>query len=178
MRKASVVSVMILAALAVAEAQPVGTGARPVHVTRISVSDGQIGQLFEHAMKQSPSFRDLIATVDLLDRSVYIESGRCGHRGQSGCFQLVPTDGATHLVVRVDVSQPAQSVVPRLAHVLYHALEAGREPEVVDEASLAALYRRIGEHSCLADSPSDCWETRAAAAFEQLVRDEMAGVRQ
>jgi hypothetical protein len=64
----------------------------------------------------------------------------------------------------------------QLAHELYHALEIARATDVSDESSLGALYERIGEHSC-AGSAFQCFETRAAVAFEALVVRQLNGRR-
>jgi hypothetical protein len=140
--------------------------------THIRVDNDRISEVLRYAMKRSPSFGDLIATLELLDRVVYIEEGHCRHRELRACLQLMPTVGTRNLLVRIDPRQPIRSVVAQLAHELYHAVEIAREPDVVDTASLRNLYERTGERSCFTDS-DDCWETRAALAFEALVTREL-----
>ena len=80
-----------------------------------------------------------------------------------------------HLLVRVHPRQPTSAAVAQLAHSLYHAGEIGREPGAVDTASIRALYTRIGERNCSTEA-EDCWETRAAVAFEALVAQELNGI--
>jgi hypothetical protein len=134
-------------------------------------SNARIEEVLHYALNRSPSFGDLIATFDFVDRTVDIEEGHCQHREQPACLQLMP--GGRDILVQVDPRQPFQAVALQIAHELYHALEVGREPAVVDAASLRSLYEMIGERSCFT-SPDSCWETRAAIAFEALVARQLA----
>jgi len=142
----------------------------PAHVR---TSDARIEEVLQYALKQSPSLEDLIATFDVVDRVVDIEEGHCQHQGQPGCLQLMP--GGRNILVQVDPRQTNRAVALQIAHELYHALEVGREPAVVDAASLRNLYEVIGERSCFT-SPDRCWETRAAVAFEALVERQLSSV--
>jgi len=136
--------------------------------------NGRILEVLAYAIQKSPSFRDLLATLNLFDRTVYIEEGHCGRGREHACVQVMPTPGGRNLLVHVNPRLQSDLVVAQLAHELYHAIEIAREPDVVDSASLRALYQRIGERSCSYDS-DDCWETRAAVAFEALVRRQLHG---
>jgi hypothetical protein len=144
--------------------------------THIRVANTRISEVLRYARKRSPSFGDLLATLELLDRAVYIEEGHCRHREQRACLVLMPTPGAKNLLIRIDPRQPIRLVVAQLAHELYHAVEIAREPDVVNVASLRDLFGRIGEQRCFSGS-DDCWETRAALAFEALVTRELAASR-
>jgi len=132
----------------------------------------RIAEVFEYAMNRSPSFRELIATLDILDRVVYVEEGQCGDGTPRGCLVLMPMSGGKKLLVRINPRQPNRLVAAQLAHELYHAMEVAQEPDVVDELSLRELYRRIGHRSCFNEGDG-CWETRAATAFEALVVREL-----
>ena len=131
----------------------------------------RIGEVFQQAMKRSPAFRELIATLDGLDRVIYVQEGQCGDGTVRGCLVLMPVIGSRHLLIRINPRQANRLVVAELAHELYHAMEIAREPDVVDDASLRDLYRRIGERSCFNERDA-CWETRGARAFEiRVVRE-------
>ena len=145
-----------------------GTHTMPLHVR---TSNTRIEEVLQYALMRSPSFRDLTATLDLLDRVVYIEEGHCRHREQLACLQLMP--GGKNILVQVDPRQSIRPVALQIAHELYHAVEIGREPAVVNAMSLENLYRTIGERSCFTP-PDSCWETRAAVAFEALVARQLA----
>jgi hypothetical protein len=138
---------------------------------RIRLYNARISEVFRLARQRSPSFDDLVVTLEQLDRIVYIQEGRCRHGEARSCLQIMPTPGAGNLVIRLDPRQSIVAVVEQLAHELYHAAEIARSPEVRDTASARELFGRIGERSCIADS-DDCWETRAAVAFERVVRQQ------
>jgi hypothetical protein len=148
-------------------------GAEPA---RIRFGNERIFDVFRHGMRNSPAFEDLVATLEQLDRVVYIEEGRCQHQHITSCLQLMVTPGGRNIQIRVDPRQPMNLVVARVAHELYHASEIARDPLVVDSGSLRTLYGRIGyrNNACL-HPPEDCWETRAAIVFERLVTEQLNG---
>ena len=152
---------------------PVLAAASHTISAHVRTSNGRIEEAMHYALKRSPSFGDLIATFDFLDRDVDIEEGRCQHRELHACLQLMP--GGRNIQVQVDPRQTIRDVALQIAHELYHALEVGREPAVVDAASFRNLYEVIGERSCFT-SPDRCWETRAAVAFEALVERQLSTV--
>jgi hypothetical protein len=141
--------------------------------THVRSDNDRILEVLLYAIGRSPSFIDLIETLEQLDRVVYIEEGTCHHRELRACLQMMSTPGGKNLLVRIDPRQPIRSVVAQLAHELYHAVEIAREPEVVDAGSLRDLYERIGERSCFSEA-NPCWETRAAVAFEALVARQLS----
>jgi hypothetical protein len=142
----------------------------------IRFNTGRIAEVFRYAMKKSPAFDDLVQTLELQDRIVYIEQGRCLRRPVTSCLlRLMSTPGGKYIQVRVDTREPIKLVVARLAHELYHASEIAREPNVVDDTSLQALFERIGFQNKSCSPPDHCWETRAAVAFEALVTRELDG---
>ncbi len=146
--------------------------AHPGSFGNVRTDNPRIREVLSYAARHSGSFRELLATLELFDRTVYVEEGHCRHHEQHGCLQLMATPPGRNLLVQIDPRQPIEVVVAQLAHELYHAVEVGRAPEVTDAASLRALYQEIGEHACL-DESDDCWETRAASAFEALVLREL-----
>jgi hypothetical protein len=144
---------------------------------RLRIHDTRIQEVLAHAMRRSPSFRELVATIELLDYQVYVEEGSCRPQGDAGCLHMMPaTTSAKNLLIRFDSRQPTHRAAAQLAHELYHAAEIAREQDVVDQASLRDLFSRIGERSCSGVS-DDCWETRAAVAFEALVLREIVSHR-
>ena len=139
--------------------------------TAIRLSNDRIREVFAFAMSHSPSFRDLVATLEQTEHVVYVEEGRCRGVEHGSCLQ-VPLRASKTLVVRMNPRLPMRAAAAQLAHELYHAAEVAREPDVTDEASMRELYARIGEKSC-ADGYRACWDTRAARAFETLVNSQL-----
>jgi len=132
----------------------------------------RILEVIRFALSRSESFQDLVATLDLFDRVVYVQEGSCPDPEHRSCLYLMPD--TRNLVVHIDPRQSIRTAAAALAHELYHAVEIGRAPEVVDSDSLRSLYERIGELSCREESRHRCWETRAAQAFEALVMRQLA----
>jgi hypothetical protein len=147
-------------------------GARADAGSRIRFDNDRIDEVFRYATKNSPSFVDLVETLETLDRLVYVEEGHCGHSEERACLHILRARDARVLVIRIDPRQTLRSVTLQLAHELYHALEVAREPDVVDAVTLRDLYARIGERTCFGAAES-CWETRAAVAFEALVARQL-----
>jgi hypothetical protein len=141
--------------------------------SHVRSSNARVLEVLRHAMAQSPSFRDLIATLDFLDRVVYVEEGTCHPPEFRSCLHMVRNRDSKVLVVQLATRQPTAALVAQLAHELYHAVEIAREPAVVDDASMRQLFDRIGYRSCV-DANMTCWETRSARAFEDLVARQIA----
>jgi hypothetical protein len=167
--------VFLLAFLSLVASHSMHAATQDAERPHIRFKNGRIAEVFRYAMKKSPAFEDLVSTLELQDRVVYIEEGRCLKGPVASCLQLMSTPGGKYIQVRVDPREPIKSVAARLAHELYHASEIGREPNVVDSTSLQALFERIGFQNNSCSRPDHCWETRAAVAFEALVTRELNG---
>src|SRR5262249_36520238 len=100
-------------------------------------SDNQrIQEVISFALARSESFQNLVASLDLADRIVYVTEGSCPGPEHLACLYLVA--GSRNLVVHIDCRQPILAAAAMLAHELYHAAEIARAPEVVDSESLKA----------------------------------------
>ena len=150
-------------------------GSEPVHATAgdsagpVRSTDRRIIEVLRYGLEQSPSFRDLVATLDFLGRPVLVERGNCIHRVIRACLEV---RGSGDLVVRVDPEQSIETVVAQLAHALYHAVEIAKEPTVTDDVSFRQFYDRAAEHACFT-LVDQCWETQAAVMFEALVAKQL-----
>jgi len=164
------VAVACVLSIVLASAGPVAGSQPPL---RLRSDNQRIQEVIRFALARSASFRDLIATLDLSDRIVYIEEGPCLERDHRACLYLMPN--GRDVVIHINPRQPVRGAATTLAHELYHVAEIERASDVVDAATLRALYERIGERSCGSQSRHTCWETRAAQAFERLVMRQLAG---
>lgn len=154
--------------------QSVHAEAPDAPAAQVRSSNTRIREALAYAVGRSSLLEGLIATLNQLDRVVYVEEGRCPHREQRSCLQLMPTPGGKYLFVRIDSRQPDRAVVAQLAHELYHAVEIARAPGVVDAASFTVLYDRIGTRIC-GEQTDACWETEAAVAFAASVTRQLSG---
>jgi hypothetical protein len=138
---------------------------------QIRVYDARISVVFKMVRRRSAAFHDLVVSLEQLDRVVFIDRGRCRHGGMRACLLVLPAPGAATLVVKVDPRQSIGSILGQLAHELYHASEIVRSPDVRNPATARDFFFRVGGRICGNDS-DDCWETKAAVAFERLVRHQ------
>jgi len=159
-------------AVVVAVLSSIGLGATERPPSHIHSGNHRIQEVIRFALARSESFQDLVATLDLSDRVVYVEEGPCSDSEHPSCIRLMPN--SRDLLVHFDPRQPIRTAAAALAHELYHAVEICRAPEVVDTDSLRVLYRQIGDLSCPPPSRYDCWETRAAQTFQALVMRQLA----
>lgn len=138
---------------------------------RVRTMDSRLHLALSNGMERSATFRQIVATLDSSDVMVYIEKGRCTARWAESCLVVAPRlNGARHLRIRLDPRQALPTVVARLAHELQHAVEIAQTAEVVDDDTLADLYRRIGKP---ASAQSVAFETFRAIRVADMVREEL-----
>lgn len=157
----AVVATLSTNGLVAAESQP----------SHIHSGNHRIQEVIRFALARSESFQDLVATLDLSDRVVYVEEGTCSDSEHRSCVRLMPN--TRNLLIHFDPRQSIRIAAAVLAHELYHAAEISRAPEVVDNDTLCALYQQIGDLSCDPQSRFPCWETRAAQTFQALVMRQL-----
>ncbi|HEX4915220.1 MAG TPA: hypothetical protein VFV51_14745, partial [Vicinamibacterales bacterium] len=71
-----------------------------------------------------------------------------------------------------NTEQSSDAMIATLAHELHHALEVGGDESVIDQRSLAGLYKRIGRPSV--SNVISGYETAAAQETGFQVRRELA----
>jgi hypothetical protein len=160
-------SLLVSSALYAAQDEPSGS--------RVRTDNPRLAEVIRYALQRSPSFGDLLATFETLNRVIYVNEGSCRHREMHACLELMTPPGEKNILVWVTPRESIDSVVSQLAHELYHALEVARESGVVDDSSLGELYERIGDERCPGAS-GKCFETRAAVTFEALVIRQLKAI--
>jgi hypothetical protein len=120
-------------------------------------------------MMHSRSFRVLVDQLAQSNLIIYLEQTRLSG-GLDGALRLVTAAGGFRYVrISIDARLSADALVAMLGHELQHAAEIAVAPEVVDQASMARLYGRIG-FPCGTRSTFD---TRAAVHVQEQVRKEL-----
>ena len=110
--------------------------------TRVRGGDPQAAALLDRGVSASPTFRQLVDTIERSDVIVHVETrpmtipGRLQFAGSAG--------GSRYLRVSVRVPGREAELVAWLGHELQHAVELAGAPEVVDHESLLKYYRRVG----------------------------------
>jgi hypothetical protein len=117
--------------------------------SRVRSTDAAVLALFREGAERSATFGALIDAVDHSNGIVYVEFGYCGFGHLNGC--LLPFVAASHgdrylrVVVTPDKTRRSHDqLLALIAHELRHALEVIEHEEVVNAATMDAMYRRIG----------------------------------
>lgn len=139
---------MLVGGLAAASLVPAPAAAqhavdvRPASLSRVRAGDASAAALLRGGLSRSATFRAIVATIERSDLIVYVGTGSIRLPGQLQL--LAATPGCRHL--RVTIRRPGldTEMVAWLAHELWHAVEVAQAPEVTDQASLLAFYKRIG----------------------------------
>lgn len=113
--------------------------------THVRTTDPRSDAAIAYGMERSPTFRSLVGAIGQSDLIVYVTAQ----------FEMtVPLDGEIHFVTSVGSHRYMRVLVrgelspwdrcAMIAHELQHAREVAEAPSVVDNASMDALYHRIG----------------------------------
>lgn len=136
--------------------------------SRIRTMDVRAGALLREGAARSVTFRSLLETLETSDLVVYVRVAPLRTRGM---VQFVAST-LRFRVLRVTVRTPGmEDDIPYLGHELQHAVEIAGAPEVRDEASLLAFYRRIGHGGRVGEATE--METTAAQATTTRIWTEL-----
>jgi len=110
---------------------------------RVRGSSPEITQAIEQAQNESPTFRDLVATITRSDGIVYVHYGQCG-RNVLACLLLAVTRAGPFrmLHIKVDPRRHGHALMVDIGHELSHAIELLNEPKVVDGNTAHNFYQR------------------------------------
>ena len=117
--------------------------AAPSHIRTTSAA---LRTLIAAGIERSPTFRALVDQLEASDVVVYVDFRTFNERGLGGQILFVGAAGGRRYV-QVFVA-PLQDLdcLAILGHELRHAVEIASAPSVVDSASMARCYERIGYH--------------------------------
>ena len=154
-----------------ASADAPGTSAPHVRTT-----DDTLRAAIARGIALSGTFRHLVDRIEASDVIVYvIRRPRVGR--SHGVTQFITaTVHRRYLRITLEADEASDETVGLLGHELRHVVEAVDAPQVRNESSYEALYRRIGRASC--GAPSWCFDTTEAVAAGHHVYGELrAGKR-
>jgi hypothetical protein len=139
---------------------------------RVRGSSPAVAQAIEGAWEQSPTFKQLVATINRTDGIVFVHHDKCG-RNVLACLLLGVTRAGSHrmLHIRVDKRRRGLDLMVSIGHELQHAVEVLREPAVVDTASIRLFYERLAPTNRFA------FETQAAIESGLKVDGELRAWR-
>lgn len=138
---------------------------RPIRST-----DRRLRTLLERGVRTSPTLRALVARLHASDVVVYLQCD--GPSAPDGRLTFLSSAGGLRYVVVRMARFPRAQQIAMMAHELQHAAEIADIPAIVDGASLAREYRRIGYVSPWKMQPGISFDTDAAVRTgEQVLRE-------
>jgi predicted transcriptional regulator len=142
---------------------------------RIRPQDARIKQVLQEGAARSATFKALVDRIEASDVIVYVAVNPLLKSSLAGALTWM-TEAGGYRYVRASISSEMlfDQMIATVAHELQHAVEVVEDPNVRDERSLVALYKRIGHQNQLA-APSG-WETVAAQETGWQVRRELVSV--
>jgi hypothetical protein len=179
------VCVRLGALLCVLDMSPAALAAQPhtpsppealTRFSRVRSNDAELSRSIAVGYAQSQTFRALVDELQGLDAIVMVtvQSGACRHGAYHSCVLAVTTDSRTyqrHIRIAVHARMLEPGLIATIGHELHHAVEIVRAPEVRDEKTALAFYRRIAIGGC--NRRSNTCETATALRAEEMVRDEL-----
>lgn len=141
--------VAILGILAFAAARAAGGGlaaqaAEEAAVQRVRAADAVARRVLEQAARSSPTAAALIARLQRSDLIVTVQTGMLPAVMNGSTRIVAATPVCRHVRVILRIPNSHAALLEVLGHELHHAVEIADMPQVRDELSFAAAYRRIG----------------------------------
>jgi hypothetical protein len=154
---AFLMATVLLGAAAPARAQDVVS---PYPHVRPDTNDGR--EFVDEAMHRSRAVRELIDRLNESDVTVYLRFRAFSEIRLDGRVRfLAATASQRYLLIELACVRPRVTQVATFGHELFHALEIAAAPSIVDAATLAAHYERVGMRVG-ESSDARMYETRAA----------------
>ena len=150
------------------------SGTEPRDGSHVRTMDARLRNTIAEGLARSALFRSLVARLDGSDVIVYVEPECPMSSRLFGRLTLLGAGGERRYVsVRISCMLTVPQQIAALGHELRHAVEIADAPSVVDDASLAAEYRRVGFASRVVPSGNG-FESRAAVEAAHQVWAELA----
>ena len=142
---------------------------------RVRTTDTRMRRLLDAAVLASPSLRALVDRLQQSDVVVYVQCERYAPSRVAGRLTFVSAAGGRrYVVVRLQRLESRAQQIALLAHELQHAVEIADTPAIVDGASLAREYQRLGHVSTWSTTPGIAYDTVAAVEMGRRVLREVA----
>src|SRR5262249_2421148 len=137
----------------------------------VRVLDERLREWIGLGVSGSPTFSSLLDRLAESDLIIYVQLADRIKGGMGGQMSfVVTTPAARYLRIEIVPDGRTLEMVALLGHELAHAVEIADAPCVLDSASMAAFYMRVGEPR--ADRTR--FESAAARVAGERVRAELA----
>ena len=115
---------------------------------RIRPQDARITSVLQEGIARSATFRALVDRIEASNVIVYVGVDPLMKSSLAGALTWM-TQAGDYRYLRASISTDLTSdqMIATLAHELQHAVEVIEDESVVDEKTLVALYKRIGQPS-------------------------------
>jgi hypothetical protein len=117
--------------------------AQPAPVAQLRPTTPRLAALIEEATTRSPTFRNMVLSLETTDGMVFVDEGRCT-RGANACLthRLTQAGGYRLLFVVIDPRRRDLDLMASIGHELQHALEVLADPSLRTTAALKDFYLR------------------------------------
>jgi hypothetical protein len=135
----------------------------------VRTQDRSIRLLLKRGFTHSPTFARLMARLEQSDVIVYVEEvPRLPGALEGRMMMLTASHGRRYLRIQLAMRGASEDSIAVLGHELQHAVEVAEEVGVIDQTTLAVLYRRIGTRG-----GPEVYDTVAAQDVGRIVRKEL-----
>ena len=139
----------------------------------LRVLDHALKAVLDRGTAQSPTLQKLIAEIETTRILVFAECSMRMPYGVGGRMNFVTNANDYRFVrIAVDCMLAERWQISLLAHELQHALEIGRNPDVVDVEAMESLYEEIG-YPTSREGGVRHYETEAAIIVQRAVEREL-----
>jgi hypothetical protein len=139
---------------------------------RVRSTDKRLAQLLQIGLQRSPTFAEMVQSLNRTDVIVYIERSNDLPRTLAGRLLLLPMTGQyRYLRIQVRGDLPTRELIALIGHELRHALEIAEEPGVRDASTMLTFYQRIGHPT---SGVLHTYDTDAAQTVGDRVRLELS----
>lgn len=135
--------------------------------------DDRVAQALRDGARRSATFKSLVDRIERSEVIVYVAVNRVINSNLDGMLTwMTQAGGFRYVRASINPDLSSDQMIATVAHELQHAVEVIDDQSVTDEASLTALYKRIGKPS---GATASRWETAAAQHTGSQVRRELVG---
>lgn len=141
--------------------------------SHIRASEAALRASIDDGVAQSTSFRRLITRLEASDVIVYVQTD-CTMSALVGRLTFMSKAGQRrYVLVRIACGLGQWLEIATLGHELRHAVEIADDASVVDQASLAEMYKRSGFASSLFKTGAG-YDSQVAIETGRRVWDELS----
>ena len=150
-------------------------GKGPTGEVRLRPQDSRLEAVLKEGAARSATFRALVDRIEASNVIVYVAVNPVMKSNLSGMLTWM-TKAGDYRYVRASIRQDLtfDQMIATVAHELQHAVEVIEDETVVNEKTLVALYKRIGQQGSATEKAH--WDTTAAQEAGFRVRRELIEV--